>query len=154
MHRNARYRDAPPGVGEGVPLHLWIVGLFSLAWNAFGALDYVMTNLGDPDYLASFPPELIAMIDAMPLWAHASWALGVWGSLLGSVLLLARRHQAFGAFAASLFGLAVSTIWQRTMALPGPIETPGMVWMNVAIWVVVVGLVLYSRRMAEHGILR
>lgn len=154
MHRSARYRDAPPGVGEGIPLRLWVVGVLSLVWNAFGAFDYTMTNLRDRDYLAEFPPDMLTVIDAMPLWAHAGWAVAVWGSLIGSALLLLRSRLAFGAFSASLVGLAVSTIWQGMTVLPAWMHTPGMIAMNLAIWAIVMALVLYSRRMTQCGILR
>ena len=29
------------------PMHLWIVGILSLLWNAFGACDYTMTEMGN-----------------------------------------------------------------------------------------------------------
>lgn len=154
MHRSNRYRDAPPGVGEGVPLHLWVVGVLSLAWNAFGAFDYTMTNMRNPAYLANFPPDMLPMIAAMPLWARLAWAVGVWAALAGSILLLLRWNWAFVAFALSLGGLAVSTIWQWLTELPTSMQTPEMMGMNVAICVIATALAVYARRMAERGVLR
>ena len=75
------------------PWHLWAVGIISLLWNAFGAFDYVMTKLKNPEYMAAFTPEQQAYFYSFPLWANLGWALGVWGSVLGSILLLARRRQ-------------------------------------------------------------
>ena len=74
------------------PWHLWLVGVVSLLWNAFGAYDYTMTNLRNQAYLDSmgYPAEGIAYLDAFPIWAHSGWALGVWGAVIGSVLLLMR----------------------------------------------------------------
>ena len=31
-------------VSARAPAHLWIVGILSLLWNAFGCYDYLMTN--------------------------------------------------------------------------------------------------------------
>ena len=154
MSRSSQYRDAPTGVSEGVPLHLWLVGVLSVAWNTFGTFDYTMTNMRNPGYLAGFPAEMVATIDVMPLWAYAGWSFGVWGSLAGSILLLVRSRFAFEAFALSLLGLATSTIWQELTPLPPAMREPGMIWMNLAIWVIVVGLLLYARRMTARGILR
>lgn len=154
MTRSSSYRDAPTGVSEGIPLSFWVVGMLSLVWNAFGVFDYTMTSLRNSGYLSRFPAEMIAMIDAMPLWAHAAWAFGVWGSLFGSILLMVRSRWAYGAFAVSLLGLAAGTIWQKLTPLPAEMKLPGMVWMDVAIWVIVVCLLLYARRMAARGILR
>lgn len=152
-NRDTSFTADESGAGRA-PLHLWIVGVRSLAWNAFGTFDYTMTNLRDADYLAAFPAEMMGVISAMPLWAHAGWAFGVWGSLIGSFLLLARSRWAYGAFALSLLGLAASTIWQQLIDLPASMKSPEMVYMNVTIWVIVVGLLLYSKAMVRRGILR
>jgi hypothetical protein len=40
----------------------------------------------------------------MPAWMTGVWAIGVWGALAGSVLLLLRSKWAVHVFAASLAG--------------------------------------------------
>ena len=70
------------------PLSFWVVAGLSLLWNGFGAYLYTLTNLDDAALLASAPPAMQDYIANMPLWAHIAWALGIWGSLAGSVLLL------------------------------------------------------------------
>ncbi len=81
-----------------IPAHYWVVAGLSLLWNAFGAVDYTLTKMRNPAYLANFPPEMMAAIDKFPAWMTIFWALGVWGSLLGSVLLLIRSRLAVTAF--------------------------------------------------------
>src|SRR3546814_11846022 len=78
------------------PWHLWAVGIVSLLWNAFGAFDYVMTKLRNPEYMAAFTHEQQSFFYSFQLWANVGWALGVWGSVLGSVLLLARSRSGIG----------------------------------------------------------
>ena len=39
---------------RSTPLHLWIVGGLSLAWNAMGGIDYTLTQYKDAAYLAQF----------------------------------------------------------------------------------------------------
>lgn len=144
------------GVARGrTPLHLWIVGGLSLLWNAFGAFDYTMTNLRDPGYLANFPPDMMTVIDAMPVWATAAWAFGVWGALLGSVLLLMRSRYAVAAFALSLLGLAAGTLYQWTMPnRPEWMNEPSMIGMNALIWAAAIGFLLYALAMRRKGVLR
>ena len=137
------------------PLHFWIVAGLSLLWNAFGAFDYTMTNLRDAAYLANFPPGMMDYIDAMPLWATAAWALGVWGAVAGSVLLLLRSRYAVAAFAVSLLGLAVSTIHQWTMPQrPEWMTDPMMLAMNGLIWVAAIFLLFYALAMHRRGVLK
>jgi hypothetical protein len=145
--------DALPQPSK-TPVHLWIVGVVSLLWNCFGCFDYTMTNLRDPDYLAQFPPEMMQIIDAFPIWASAAWACGVWGALAGSVLLLARSRWAVAAFAISLAGLAISTLYQLGVDMPAELQTPGMMFMNILIWSAATFLLIYSVSMKRKGVLR
>ena len=40
------------------PVHLWIAGLLSLAWNGFGCYDYLMTRMRNEDYFRSMAPDI------------------------------------------------------------------------------------------------
>ena len=138
------------------PWHLWAVGIVSLFWNAFGAFDYVMTKLKNPEYMAAFTPEQQAYFYSFPLWANVGWALGVWGSVLGSLLLLVRSCHAVTAFLLSLVGLAISSVYQFGMHY-GDLERMfgafPMIFTAV-IWVVVIALFLYARAQTAKGVLR
>ena len=137
------------------PRHLWIVGGASALWNAFGAFDYVMTQTRNEQYLAQFTADQRAYFDSFPAWMEAAWACGVWGALLGSLLLLARSRYAVAAFGVSIAGLLLSTINQ--FILPSPPEgmaSPAMMAMNALIWVVAIALLVYSIRMHKRGVLR
>ncbi len=136
------------------PWHLWAVGAISLLWNAFGAFDYTMTKLRDPDYLAQFPPEMMPIIDAFPVWVHGAWALGVWGAVAGSVLLLLRSRNAVHAFFFSIVGLAASSFYQWTINMPESMDTPGMKAMQIAIWTAAVAFLWYATRQLKAGLLR
>ena len=106
MHLGGNMNIRPEGAPA--PRHLWIVGVLSLLWNAFGAMDYVLTNTNNEAYLSQFTPEQLAYFIDFPAWTTAAWALGVWGALAGSVLLLMRSRFAVHAFGVSLAGMAVS----------------------------------------------
>jgi hypothetical protein len=136
------------------PVHLWTVGVLSLLWNAFGAFDYVMTNIRDPGYLARFPAEVIQMIDELPVWVMAAWALGVWGAVAGSILLLLRSRFAVHAFALSLAGLAASSAYQAALDMPAALGTTAMAAINVAIWAAAVLFLVYATRARRKGVLR
>lgn len=144
-------RDA--AVRSGTPMHLWAVGILSLLWNAFGAFDFIMTNVRDPAYLQRFPVEVMDYIDTMPWWVIGCWALGVWGAVLGSVLLLARSRFAVTAFAASLLGLAASTVYQQMGGMPEAVQPEGMMAMNLVIWAAAILFFVYALRMRRRGVL-
>ena len=139
---------------DKAPMHLWIVGAISLLWNSFGAYDYTMTNTRNAEYLKQFPPEMMQMIDAFPAWTMVAWALGVWGALVGSVLLLARSRFAVHAFGVSLAGLAASTAYQQTVDMPESMTGGMMMVMNLIIWAGAILLLGYAWGQRKSGVLR
>jgi hypothetical protein len=137
------------------PWHLWVVGISSLLWNAGGAFDYVMTKTRNADYLARLAPEQIGWLDSFPIWMNLAWALGVWGAVAGSVALLLRHRWAVVAFALSLAGLVVATVYQFGLAnMPASLKTGGGMAFTAALWVVAILLLWYATRMRARGVLR
>ena len=149
--------DGPNGVDTRQarkPWVLWIVGALSLVWNAMGATDYTMTQLHNQTWLAAMTPGQRAYIDAFPAWMVAFWALGVWGALVGSILLLARSRHAVTAFAVSLLGLIVTSAYQWLIAPPPELRSAGEIGFTVALWAVAIGLLVFARTMQAKGKLR
>jgi hypothetical protein len=136
------------------PRHLWVVGILAVLWNAVGAMDYVMTETRNAAYLSGFTPEQLAFFDAIPAWTVAAWAVGVWGGVLGALLLLLRRGLAEWVFLASLLGVVVTTF--RNFVLSNGMDVIGgpvsMVFTAV-IFLVASGLYLYARAMRMRGVL-
>lgn len=129
------------------PVGFWIIAGLSLLWNAFGAYLYTMTNLGDPAMLDGASPAMRDYVAAMPIWAHSGWALGIWGSFLGSVLLLIRSRHAVTSFLISLAGAAVSFAAQAMAGVLEPAQP-------IVILAVIAFLWWYGRRSAAQGILK
>lgn len=143
-----------------VPLSFWIVSGLGLLWNAFGGYDYLMTKMRNMDYLASAAGSeanaktMLAMIEAMPIWAHALWGLGVWSSVAGSLLMLARSRHAVTAFLVSLVAAALSFAYQATLDVPPELDSPAMKVMPLVILGVIAFLWWYCRNEARKGTLR
>jgi cyanate permease len=142
------------------PAHVWIVGALAFLWNGFGAYDYLMTRMRNTDYLASMMPTvnpqvMLAWVDAFPIWAQFGWGLGVWGGLLGSILLLLRNRWAVPVFAASLVGAILGLGYQIAAAPPLPGAEGAMNdIMPFVIILVALALFLYARAMKAKGVLR
>jgi hypothetical protein len=136
------------------PTHLWIVGVVSALWNAFGGYDYVMTQTKNMDYLKMFTPEQIDYFMGFPAWLDAAWALGVWGAVAGSVLLLARSRFAVHAFGVSLLGMVVSFIYQFGMTNVMKLFGPGPAIFSFVILLVGIALLIYARRQVRAAVLK
>ena len=147
-------------VSARTPAHLWIVGALSLLWSCFGAYDYTMSNMRNEDYIKSAmpgtdPAVALAWMDAFPIYAKIGWALGVWGGLLGAILLLMRSRYSVWAFAVSMLGIVLSIGWQLVAAPALPGADSGMAKI-IPFIVIVIGLFLlwYSWSMEKKGVLR
>jgi hypothetical protein len=140
------------------PWHLWVVGIVSLLWNAFGGYDFVMSSTqGETYWRASGMDQ--AMIDyyhAMPAWMYVPWVLGVWGAVLGSLLLLLRNKLAVPVFALSFLGAVVSLIYQKFInpAPPPPPALATMAYMSYVIVLIAALLLWYAWAQRKKGVLR
>ena len=138
------------------PVHLWLIGGLGLLWNSFGCYDYAMTHLDPAGYLGRMGLDAAAItyMSTLPAWLTAFWAIGVWGSLAGSLLLLARSRQAVAAFAASLLGFVVSQVAEALLPRPVGLMSSAMWAMTAVIGIALLGQLLYANRQAAAGVLR
>ena len=134
------------------PIHLWIVGVLSLLWNAGGAFDYSATQLQLESYMSNFTPEQLEYFYGFPAWMDAAWAIGVWGSLLGSLALLLKKAWAKWLFGAAIVGLAVSTVYNATSGGFAIMGDAGAIFTAV-IWIIAFFLFFYASTMARRGVL-
>ena len=140
-------------------MHLWIVGVLGLLWNSIGGYDYIMTRTRNVDYAREMmptvdPDAMFAWVDAFPIWAQFGWGLGVWGGLLGAVLLLARSRWAVPVFAASLIGAVLGLGYQIVAEPPlAGAEVQMKDIMPFVIILIALGLFLYARAVQKRGVL-
>lgn len=135
------------------PWHLWLIGGVALLWNAFGGVDYILTQTRNAAYLAQFTAEQRAYFESYPVWMEAVWGIGVWGAVAGSLLLLLRMRWAFHAFLASLIAFAISVVYGQTSGGNALMGSTGMIF-SALIFLLGLGFVLYSRAMTRRGLLR
>lgn len=136
------------------PKHMWVVGIVALLWNATAAFDYLMTQTKNESYMSQFTAEQLAFFYDFPSWVVASWAIAVWGGVLGAVLLLLRKRLAVPAFLVSLIAMVITTI--HNYGFSNGIEVVGdavALGFSAVIFVTAVALYLYSRAMQKAGIL-
>jgi hypothetical protein len=135
------------------PVHLWIVGILALLWNAMGAFDYLATQLELDSYMSQFTPEQLEYFYSFPKLMTACWAFAVWGAVAGSIGLLLRKKWAVWAFVVSCAGMIVTTIYNYGMTDGAEIMGSTGVIFSVVIWVIALFLLWYSWSQAKKGVL-
>jgi hypothetical protein len=88
------------------PARLWVVGGLGLAWNAYGVAQFAGSALRSEAELVDGGMTAVqaAFYAALPGWLTLVFAIGVFGGLLGSGLLLLRSRFAVPVFTVSLAG--------------------------------------------------
>jgi len=135
------------------PIHLWIVGILSVLWNAVGAFDYSATQLQLESYMSQFTAEQLEYFYGFPAWANGAWAIAVWGSLLGSLGLLMRKAWAVWLFEVAILGLAATSVYNFVLSDGLAVMGSGAGVFSAVIWIIAIFLVFYSRAMAKQRVL-
>ena len=138
------------------PWHVKVVGWLSLLWNLVGGAIYLASQLEIATYTAALSSAQVAWFDTLPVWVAVAYALGVWGALAGSILLIARSRLAVLAFVLSLIGVLATTAY--SLGLPtgeaAEVTSPTPLAFSSLLIVVSAALWLYARAMAARGHLR
>jgi hypothetical protein len=138
-----------------MPWHFWVVGIGGLLWSAIGAFDYVMTQFQNEMYMSAFTPAQLEFFYSLPAWVVACWAIGVWGGVVGCLLLVLRKGAAVPVLLASLLGAILTFI--HNFLLSEGIEAMGggasAVIFPVVIVVISFGLWWYARGMQAKGMM-
>lgn len=148
---NATLASQPLGAGNKTPWHLWAVGGLTLLWNAVGGFSFTVTHLGMLADLGMTDVE-ISYFDSFPLWANVAWAMGVWGAIGASVLLLLRSRFAVHASIVAILGLIGSNTYQFAMTeVPESLQSLPLV---ALIWATTLFVLFYAMRMKNRHVLR
>lgn len=132
------------------PWHFWVLAVVGLLWSCIGGYDYLMSHLQGVAYYrqAHMSETQIAFMTGYPVWMHAVWAIGVWGSVAGAILLLLRMRWAFHAYALSTLG-AVGALIYGVVTAHG--ATMGLTFPLIIV-AVCLFFVWYSWTMTKRGV--
>jgi hypothetical protein len=139
----------------GRPWHLWAVGIIGGLWSVMGVVSFMLTQMNVEAVMSRFPPQQRAYFESFPLWAVALWAIGVFGGVVGCLLLLLRNRLAFPALLASAIGAIGSNLGGLVLlgGLEVMRETGGLGFTAVPI-LFGAFLAYYARVMSKTGVLR
>lgn len=135
------------------PVHLWIVGILAVLWNAIGCFDYYATQSKLESYMSQFTTEQLEYFYAFPVWVDAAWAIAVWGSLLASIGLLLRKAWAVWLFGLAILGMAATAVYSFVLSDGMALMGSGAVYFTGVIWVIALFLFFYAQAMARRRVL-
>ena len=134
--------------------HLWLIGIVGGLWSSMGVLSFMLTQMKVEAVMSRFPPQQREYFESFPLWVVAFWAIGVFGGVIGCLLLLLKNRLAFPFLLASAIGAIVFNLGglflfggMKVMA-----ETGGLGFTAVPL-IFAACLAYYARAMNKKGVL-
>ena len=131
----------------------WVISAIGLLWNLLGANQYVQQAYKTDSFKSLYTPEQLEIIGNMPAWATAAFAVGVFGGVLGCILLLLRKKQAKLLFQISLLGIIVQMIYNFFIANITEVYGPLAMIMPIMILIIALFLLSYARQAAKKDLL-
>ncbi len=132
----------------------WIIGVIALIWNGMGVNYYLQSAFETEASTADLTADQIALMDGLPAWYTALFALAVFGGVIASIAMLMKKKIAAPLFVLSFLCATINQVYWlfgtdavETFSEQQPYLMPTLV--------VVIGafLVWYSRDQKAKGVL-
>lgn len=133
------------------PTWFWAVSILALIWNLMGVMAYISQVTMSPETLQALPENERALYEAMPTWATSAFAVAVWFSFFGSLMLLGRKKIATIIFIIAYAGVLVQMAYSLFISNSIEVYGPGGMVMPVMILIFGLGLIVFSRKAAANG---
>ena len=144
----------PPNARRATPLWFGATAALGTLWNAYGVFQFSHA-------VAATRESLVAMgmtetqaeaMSSYPLWMTFGFAIGTFGGLLGTLLLLLRRRSAVTVLAGSLIGYAILYVGDITEGVFAAIGTSQIVILTLVV-TIAAALLWVARRARRDGLL-
>ncbi len=89
----------------------WIIGVIALLWNGMGVNAYLQYAFKTDASVAGLNTEQIAIMEGMPMWYTALFAIAVFAGLIGAVMLLMRKKMAISFFIVSFMCATINQVY-------------------------------------------
>ncbi|MFC0605658.1 hypothetical protein [Winogradskyella pulchriflava] len=76
------------------PIWFWIVSVIALIWNGMGVHGYISQAYKTSAYTDVYTSEQIEIMNTLPSWYTALFAIAVFSGVIGCLLLLLRKKAA------------------------------------------------------------
>jgi hypothetical protein len=133
-------------------LPLWVRTLAGLgvAWNVYGVIQFQSTVFATAEDLMAqgMTAAQATVYSGVPIWMDIAFALGVFGGLVGTILLLLGRREAVPVLAASLAGYLVLYVGDITEGVFAAMGLSQVVVLTVVV-LIAAGLLVLARLFAD-----
>jgi hypothetical protein len=137
------------------PWWFWVIAVLYILWSFVGCAGYLAEHLmSDAAYGEAFGAEMLSLRDLTPIWATAGYAFGVWGGLVGGILLLLRKKLCLSFFYASFIGAVIGFLPSIFDGRFKAVMKTGDYGFMVFIWLICLFIIWFARKILTKAIIR
>ena len=129
----------------------WVISAIAVIWNLMGVMAYLAQVMMSPEALQAMPENERLLIESVPAWSISAFAIAVWGSTLGGILLLLRKKMATPVFIIAFVGIVVQMYYNVFMSKAFEVYGPGGIAMPIMVFTIGVFLIWFSRMSTANG---
>lgn len=146
--------NANTNQGAVLPSWFWIAAILGLAWNVFGAYQYLMSVQATQESLVAsgLTAEQAAVMLGYPAWMTGAFAIAVFGGIIGCVLLLLRKRLAVPVLGVSLAASVSLYIGDLINGVFAAMGAPQVIVLTIVVLIAAIMLWM-ARRFALNGAL-
>ena len=89
----------------------WIIGVIATLWNLMGVANYLGQAFKVDVIMSGMTEDQMGLINNLPAWMTALFALAVFSGLIGSIALLMRKKIAVSLFALSFLTATIQQLY-------------------------------------------
>jgi hypothetical protein len=128
------------------PIWFWIVSVLALIWNAMGVHGYLSQAYKTSAFTDAYTTEQIEVMEAMPAWYTALFAIAVFSGALGCLLLILRKKFAKSLLILSFLAATAMMVYFLFLADLQGVDFSENKIMSYVIIVFAIFLVWFSRK--------
>ena len=129
----------------------WVIGVIALVWNAMGVNAYLQQAYNTDAHRAQYSIEQLEIMNNLPTWYTALFAIAVFSGALGCVFMLLKKRASNLLFKVSLFAVFIQTVYNLFMNEGKEFYGAFEYSMLISIPIIAIFLVMYSKKSYEKG---
>jgi len=133
------------------PTWFWVVGILAILWNFVGVFNYLHQAYDKAAILEGMDQVQREVVQGIPSWATAAFAIAVFSGALGSIGLLLRKKWARPLFVLSLIAVVVQFVHWLFLSDAVSAFGPTTYIMPIIVVAVAVYLITFSKLGIKRG---
>lgn len=131
----------------------WVIGILGLLWNGMGVNAYLQQAYQTDSFKEMYAetPQILEIVNNLPSWYTAIFAVAVFGSTLACIFLLLRKNLAKPMFFLSLITVIIQTGYNLFMNEGKEFYDTFQYSMLIMIPLISTFLYVYSKKASEKG---